>query len=78
MRSETLETDKEETARRKLENAASLQGVTEAIAAKREVIRLLDDAFLNDLRKREQIGRNCADLPTIEQVRACAARPFRQ
>ena len=68
----------DETARRKSENRASLEKVVKAIAAKREVVRLLDDSVVSDLRKREQIGRNCADLPTIEQVKACAARPFSQ
>ena len=74
-RSKELQKEIDETARRKRENKASLEKVAKAIAAKREFIRV-DDTFLNDPRKREQIGRNCADLPTVEQVKACAARPL--
>jgi chromosome segregation ATPase len=77
-RSKELQKEMDETARRKRENQASLQRVAKAIAAKREVVRLLDDSVVSDLRKREHIGRNCADLPTIEQVKACAAQPFSQ
>ena len=77
-RSKELQKEMDETARRKGENKASLEKVVKAIAAKREVVRLLDDSVVSDLRKREQIGRNCADLPTIEQVKACAARPLSQ
>ena len=68
----------DETARRKRENKVALEKAMTAIAAKREVVRLLDDSVVGDLRKREHIGRNCADLPTIEQVKACAARPLSQ
>jgi chromosome segregation ATPase len=74
-RSKELQKEIDETARRKRENKASLEKVAKAIAAKREFIRV-DDTFLNDPRKREQIGRNCAELPTVEQVKACSARPF--
>ena len=74
-RSKELQKEIDETARRKRENKASLEKVAKVIAAKREFIRV-DDAFHNDPRKREQIGRNCADLPTVEQVKACSARPF--
>ena len=77
-RSKELQKEMDETARRKGEHKASLEKVVKAIAAKREVVRLLDNSVVNDLRKREQIGRNCADLPTIEQVKACAARPLSQ
>jgi chromosome segregation ATPase len=77
-RSKELQTEMDDTARRKRENKASLEKAAKAIAAKREVVRLLDDSVVGDLRKREQIGRNCADLPTIEQVKACAARPLSQ
>ena len=77
-RSKELQKEMDETARRKRENKASLEKVMTAIAAKREVVRLLDDSVVGDLRKREQIGRTCADLPTIEQVKACAARPLSQ
>ena len=75
-RSKELQKEMDETARRKRENKASLEKVVKAIAARREVIRLLDDSIVSDSRKREHIGRNCADLPTIEQVKACAARPL--
>jgi chromosome segregation ATPase len=74
-RSKELQKEIDETARRKRENKAALEKVAKAIAAKREFIRV-DDTFLNDPRKREQIGRNCAELPTVEQVKACSARPF--
>jgi chromosome segregation ATPase len=74
-RSKELQKEIDETARRKRENKAALEKVAKAIAAKREFIRL-DDTFLNDPRKREQIGRNCAELPTVEQVKGCAARPL--
>jgi chromosome segregation ATPase len=77
-RSKELQKEMDETARRKRENKTSLDTVAKAIAAKREVVRLLDDSVVSDLRKREQIGRNCADLPTVEQVKACAARPLSQ
>jgi chromosome segregation ATPase len=74
-RSTALQTDMDETARRKRENQASLERVSKAIAAKREVIRLFD---ISDLKKRELIGRDCASLGSPEAVKDCAARVFGQ
>jgi len=43
-----------------------------AIAVERELIRL-DESILVSAK---QIGRNCTDAPTVDQVKGCAARPF--
>jgi hypothetical protein len=74
-RSTALQTDMDETARRKSENQAALERVSKAIAAKREVIRLFD---ISDLKRRELIGRDCAGLGSAEAVKDCAARVFGQ
>ena len=74
-RSKELQKEMDETARKKRETKASLDRIARTVAARREFIRL-DESFLADPRKREHFGRTCADLASVEQVKACAARSF--
>jgi chromosome segregation ATPase len=74
-RSKELQKEMDDTARRKRETKASLDRVARTVAARREFIRL-DETMLAEPRKREHFGRTCADLASVEQVKACAARSF--
>jgi chromosome segregation ATPase len=74
-RSKELQKQMDETARKKRETKASLDKIVRAVAARREFIRL-DETMIAEPRKRKHFGRICADLPTVEQVKACGARSF--